>query len=91
MAALIRATLAPIVAPLVAEQAALRQTVERQAEQLVGQAETIGRQAAELERARAERDAAERSRQHDVHRLSIALTVLATLALAAILAPAWVR
>jgi len=42
LASLIQATLTPIVAPLVAEQAALRQTVERQAEQLVGQAERVG-------------------------------------------------
>src|SRR5919112_6348512 len=34
LAALIQATLTPIVAPLVAEQAALRQTVERQAGEL---------------------------------------------------------
>ena len=53
MAALIQATLAPIVAPLVAEQAALRQTVERQAEQLIEKAETIGRQGAELDQIRA--------------------------------------
>jgi hypothetical protein len=36
--------LGTVLGPLVAEQAALRQTVERQAEQLVSQAETIGRQ-----------------------------------------------
>ena len=53
IAALIRATLAPIVAPLVAEQAALRQVVERQADQLVRSAEERGRLAAELEQARA--------------------------------------
>jgi hypothetical protein len=44
LASLIQATLTPIVAPLVAELAASRQTVERQADQLVSQAETIGRQ-----------------------------------------------
>ncbi len=98
MAALIQATLAPIVAPLVAEQAALRQTVERQAERLESQAETIGRQGAELEAERAarqqlltERDAVERSRQRDVRRLSIALAVAGALAVAAGTAPAWVR
>jgi len=36
-----------VVAPLLAEVAASRQTIERQAEQLVRQAETIGRLAAE--------------------------------------------
>jgi len=40
-----------VVAPLLAEVAASRQIIERQAQQLVSQAETIGRQAAELERA----------------------------------------
>jgi hypothetical protein len=49
--AMIQATLTPIVAPLVAELAASRQTIERQTGQLIGQAETIGRQGAELERA----------------------------------------
>src|SRR6476469_6485020 len=48
---MIQATLTPSVAPLVAELAASRQTIERQTGQLVSQAETIGRQGAELERA----------------------------------------
>ena len=81
-----------------AEQAALQQTAEHQAEQLVGQAETIGRQGAELEAARvtlkrveSERDAAERSRHREARRLSIALAVAGALAVAAMLAPAWVR
>jgi len=42
LASLIQGTLAPIVAPLVAELAASRQANERQAEQLVSMAETIG-------------------------------------------------
>jgi hypothetical protein len=42
IAVMIQATLAPIIGPLVAEQAALRQINERQADQLVRQAETIG-------------------------------------------------
>jgi len=98
LAALIQATLAPIVAPLLAEQAALRQTVERQADQLVGQAETIGRQGAELEaeqRAREqfviERAPAEVSRRRNTRRLRIALAVAATLAIAGVLAPVWIR
>jgi excisionase family DNA binding protein len=53
IAAMIQATLTPIIAPLVAELAASRQANERQAEQLVSQAETIGRQAAELDTLRA--------------------------------------
>ncbi len=82
IAALIQATLTPIVAPLIAEQAALRQTVERQADQLVGQAETIGRQRAELE--------AERERGRNSRRLAItiALVVAGVLVLLAVLAPA---
>jgi excisionase family DNA binding protein len=42
MAALISASIAPVLAPLVAQLEAHRQTVERQADQLVSQAETIG-------------------------------------------------
>jgi excisionase family DNA binding protein len=44
IAAMIQATLTPIIAPLVGQLDAQRQTVERQADQLVTQAETIGRQ-----------------------------------------------
>src|SRR4051812_26568935 len=44
MVSLIQTTIATILGPLVAEQAALRQLVERQADQLVSQAVTIGRQ-----------------------------------------------
>jgi hypothetical protein len=53
MAALISASIAPVLAPLVAQLDAHRQTIERQGDQLVSQAETIGRQTAELERAAA--------------------------------------
>ena len=53
MAALISASIVPVLAPLVGQLDASRQTVERQAERLVVQAETIGRQSAELERLRA--------------------------------------
>jgi hypothetical protein len=42
MVSLIQTTIGTVLAPLMAEQAALRQTVERQAEQLVSQAGTIG-------------------------------------------------
>ena len=52
MAALIRATLEPIIAPLVAEQAALRQTVERQAGEVAALREERGRHVAEVEQAR---------------------------------------
>jgi hypothetical protein len=46
---MIQATLTPIIAPLVGELAASRQTIERQADQLVGLAETIGTFRAEIE------------------------------------------
>ena len=51
---MIQATLTPVLAPLVAEITASRQTIERQSEQLIAQAETIGRQAAEIEALRAQ-------------------------------------
>jgi hypothetical protein len=57
MVSLIQTTIGTVLGPLVAELAASRQANERQAEQLVSAAETIGRQSAELERARAEIDA----------------------------------
>jgi len=44
MTVLVQATIATVLGPLVAELAASRQTNERQAEQLVSQAGTIGRQ-----------------------------------------------
>ncbi len=98
MAALIQATLAPVLAPIVAELAATRQAGEAKDATIRDQAETIGRQGAELEanraevtRVTAERDAAEVSRRRDKRRLSIALAVAATLAIAAAQAPAWVR
>jgi hypothetical protein len=53
LASLIRATLTPIIGPLVAELAASRQTIERQADQLVSQAETIGTLRAEVDALRA--------------------------------------
>ena len=51
MAALISASIAPVLAPLVAHLEADRQTIERQGETIRDQAERLGRQAAELERA----------------------------------------
>lgn len=47
MVSLIQTTIGAVLGPLVAEQAALRQIVERQADQLVSQAGTIGRLEAE--------------------------------------------
>ena len=47
MVSLIQTTIGTVLGPLMAEQAALRQTVERQADQLVSQAETIGELRAE--------------------------------------------
>lgn len=44
---LVQTTVATVLGPLVAELAASRQTVERQADQLVGLAEQIGRLTAE--------------------------------------------
>ena len=62
------------------------------------QAETIGRQGAELERATStvvalsdELVAAESSRRREKRRAWIALAVLATLAIVAVVAPAWMR
>jgi excisionase family DNA binding protein len=80
-----------VLEPLVAELSLMRQANERQAGQLISQAETLGRQGAELERARAERDAADVSRRRDTRRLSIALAVAGALAVVAMLAPGWVR
>jgi hypothetical protein len=54
MVSLIQTTIGTVLGPLVAELAASRQANERQAEQLVSQAERLGRQSAELERAHAE-------------------------------------
>jgi excisionase family DNA binding protein len=48
IAAVIQASITPIVAPLTAELAANRQMIERQVDQLVSQAEQIGRLRAEL-------------------------------------------
>jgi hypothetical protein len=53
MVSLIQTTIATVLGPLMAEQAALRQVVVSQAEQLVNQAETIGQLRAELAAARA--------------------------------------
>ena len=47
MASLIQATLTPIIGPLVAEQAALRQMVERQADTIADLREERGRESAE--------------------------------------------
>lgn len=46
--AMLQATLTPIIAPLVGQIDAQHQTIERQAEQLVSQAETIGALRAEV-------------------------------------------
>ncbi len=93
--------------PLIAQIDGLRQTVERQATQLVSHAETIGRQGAELEaerergrmyhaeaeRAREELATAETFRRRNSRRLAItiALVVVSVLVMVAMVAPAWVR
>jgi len=51
MVSLIQTTIATVLGPLVADQAALRQTVERQTDALRELERENGRQAAELERA----------------------------------------
>jgi hypothetical protein len=53
LTSLIQTTIAAVLGPLVGQLDAQRQTIERQADQLVSQAETIGRQAAEIEALRA--------------------------------------
>ncbi len=96
---------ASLLGPIAAELGEARQSMERQAEMIRDQAETIGRQGAELEAerehgkffhaelegARAERDAGESVRRRTSRRLWIALAVVATLAIVGVLAPAWVR
>ncbi len=87
MAVYTKTLLEPLVARLGEQEAVIRD-----------QAETIGRQGAELEAERAkscqlatEREAAERSRRRDTHRLVLAVRALAALALVALAASAWVR
>ena len=87
MTAWSEAFLAPLVARLGEQEAVIR-----------GQAETIGRQTAELERAAStvltlhdELVAAEASRRREHRRLRIGLAVAGALAVAAGLAPGWVR
>ena len=89
---------ASLLAPIAAELGEARRTIERQAERLEAQAATIGRQGAELERAAStvvglsdELAAAESSRRREHRRLRITLAVAGALAVAAGLAPAWVR
>ena len=53
MVALIQTTIGSVVAPLVGQLDAQRQTIERQAEEIAGLREERGRQSAELERAAA--------------------------------------
>ncbi len=91
-----------VLEPLVTELSLVRQSNEPQARQLIDQAETIGRQGAELEaerergkmyhaeaeRARDELATAETFRRRNSRRLAIALVVAATLAIVAVLAPA---
>ena len=84
--------------PIAAELGAARETIVSQAERLEAQAETIGRQGAELEaerRARqqflTERDAAEAERRRLERRLRVGLAVAGALVVAAGLAPGWVR
>ncbi len=101
LAAALAATLAQVSERLdgaTAELSAARRVI-------VNQAETIGRQGAELEaerergksfhveleQARSAQAAAELSRRRDTRRLSLALAVAGMLAVASTLAPGWVR
>jgi excisionase family DNA binding protein len=90
--------LATVVIPLIAQIDGLRQTVDRQADTIRDQAERLGRQGAELERATSalvalgdELASAEASRRRDHRRLRIGLVVAGAVAIAATLAPGWVR
>jgi serine/threonine protein kinase HipA of HipAB toxin-antitoxin module len=89
---------AAVLVPLVAQLAAAHETIRAQAEtiggltaQLTNREHELGRQGAELEHARAARDAAESSRRREHRRLTVALAVVATLAIVGALAPAWLR
>jgi len=90
MAALIQATLMPVLAPIVAELAGTRQAGEAKDVLIRDQAETIGRQGAELERATStvvalgdELAATEASRRRDMRLLIAAAVLFACLALVA--------
>jgi len=92
---------APLVERLAAQDVTLAEQgrcIERQAGEVAALREERGRHVAELDRAASavvalndQLAAADRSRQHDVRRLSVALTVLAALTIAATSALAWVR
>jgi excisionase family DNA binding protein len=96
---------AQLVAPLAAVIERQSETIRGQAEtiggltsQVANRERELGRFTAELEAERAarqqllsERDAAETSRRRDHRRLRIGLAVAGALAVAAVLAPAWVR
>ncbi len=94
MAAYTRSLLEPLTAALERSQgevAELRERVGQLTEQVDGRRRELLRSVAELEQARQERETAERSRRRDVRRLSIALAVAGALAVAAGLAPGWLR
>lgn len=98
MAALIQATVTPVLAPIVAELAATRQAGEAKDATIRDQAETIGRQGAELERATStvvalsdELAAAESSRRREKRQFWVILAVATVLVLVAVAVPAWVR
>ncbi len=89
-----------LMAPLAEANARQHDTIERQATQLVGQAERLGRQGAELERATStvvalgeELAATEASRRRDVRLVIVAAVLFACLALVAgaFAAMAWAR
>ena len=84
--------------PLVARLAEQETTIRDQAETIGGLTAQVGnrerelvRQGAELEQARAKLAAAESSRRREHRRLRIGLAVAGALAVAAVVAPAWMR
>ena len=92
------AWVASLLAPIATELGQARETIVGQAGEIAALREERGRHVAELDRAASavvalndQLAAADRSRQRDVRRLSIALAVAGALAVAAGLAPAWVR
>ncbi len=101
VSAAIGAAVAPLVERLAVQDATIAEqgrTIERQAGEIATLREERGRQGAELERAASavvalndQLAAADRSRQREVRRLSLALAVAGALAIAAGLAPVWVR
>ena len=94
MAAWSESFLAPLVARLGEQEAVIRdqaETIGRQGAELAAERERGKMHHAEAERARGELATAETFRRRNSRRLTIALAVAGTLAIVGVLAPAWVR